>query len=295
MTIIQTNKKTKIIIFAIGVLLITSLILVFALLLKSDNITADELISANNFDKLLSKNNTIYIETVDQLGGRDYAYAEYNDGAANFCTSARNASSSWQTYLYNNYKFVVFSDGTLFSVCNKVQPNLSACDIFSSTMLILKHSNAKQSTLEKKDNGYELSYEITTNDNNKTDVIKYTFYFAKNYQCSSIEKLEKGTKTVTSFEYGVEKQYFDCLKNIDTKNTVEINITDVNSADYNTQKYVIPANTKFLIEHNKDATLYLDDGCTQVYDTEPFELPHIKSKVPVNENQNLYLCDKEMP
>ena len=42
------------------------------------------------------------------------------------------------------------------------------------------------------------------------------------------EEVKGGVRTVTKFEYGVKKNYFDCLKGIDTSKTVEVSITDVN-------------------------------------------------------------------
>lgn len=47
--------------------------------------------------------------------------------------------------------------------------------------------------------------------------------------------------------------------------------------------------TKILTQSYSDAKLYLDSGCTEVYETESYGSLFIKAKKTVNENLELYL------
>lgn len=79
------------------------------------------------------------------------------------------------------------------------------------------------------------------------------------------------------------------FKGIDTSKTVEVSITDVNSPDYKAKTYSVPYGTKILTQAYSEAKLYLDSGCTEVYETESYGSLFIKAKKPVNENLELYL------
>ena len=285
----QTRRKNFIICVFIGILVIVAAVFVIIFCQKTDDATAEELIEFNKIDNVLKKQETVYIEMSNVADNKEMAYIEYNDGSANICTTGSNAKVSWKSYLYNGCDFIAFPDDDIYSLCGGTKITLSACDIFASKMLIIEHSNAEQKGLEKEKDGYVLTYEEIIEENNKKDIIKYIFCFDNEFYCTSIEEVKGGVRTVTKFEYGVKKNYFDCLKGIDTSKTVEVSITDVNSPDYKAKTYSVPYGTKILTQAYSEAKLYLDSGCTEVYETESYASLFIKAKKPVNENLELYL------
>lgn len=284
----NSSKKVIVLVSLLAVIIIATVLSV-CFITKSGTPTAEELIEFNNIDNVLKKQETVYIEKSNVAGNKEMAYIEYNDGSANICTTGSNAKVSWKSYLYDGCDFIAFSDDDIYSLCGGMKITLSACDAFASKMLIIEHSKAEQKGLEKEKDGYVLTYEEIIEENNKKDIIKYIFYFDSEFYCTSIEELKSGVRTMTKFEYGVKKDYFDCLKGIDTSKKVEVSITDINSPDYKAKTYSVPYGTKILTQAYSEAKLYLDSGCTEVYETESYGSLFIKAKKPVNENLELYL------
>lgn len=285
----KNSSKKVIVLVSLLAVIIIAIVLSVCFITKSGTPTAEELIKFNKIDNVLKKQETVYIEMSNVAGNKEMAYIEYNDGSANICTTGSNAKVSWKSYLYNGCDFIAFPDDDIYSLCGGTKITLSACDIFASKMLIIEHSNAEQKGLEKEKDGYVLTYEEIIEENNKKDIIKYIFCFDNEFYCTSIEEVKGGVRTVTKFEYGVKKNYFDCLKGIDTSKKVEVSITDINSPDYKAKTYSVPYGTKILTQAYSEAKLYLDSGCTEVYETESYGSFFIKAKKPVNENLELYL------
>ena len=254
----SSHKKSIIFISSAVLIIIIALVIVF-FCIKSDNeTTPDNLINYNNFSNLLKKHDTIYIETADSHENKDTLYIEYNNGSSNIYSTARNAKSSWNIYQHNGYKYISFSDTEIYSLCSLKPMSATDYDLFAFTMLKIEQGNSKQTKFDKTDDGYVLEY----------DDGAFTLTFDKHNRCTSIKETKNNNITTTKFEYNIKKDYFDCLKEIDTKNTVKINITDVNSSNYETKTYTIPAKTKFALEIIPEATFYLDSDCKQVFITE---------------------------
>lgn len=276
---VNSRKKSIIFISSAALLIIIAFVIVFSCI-KSDNTTTpNNLINYNNFNSLLKKHDNIFIEVADSRENKDTLYIEYNNDSPNIYSTARNANSSWNIYQYNGYKYISFSDPEVYSLCSLKPMSATDYDLFAFTMLKIEQGNSKQTKFDKTDDGYVLEY----------DDGAFTLTFDKHNRCTSIKEAKNNNITTIKFEYNTKKDYFDCLKEINTKNTVKINITDVNSSDYETKTYTIPSSTKFALEIIPEATFYLDSNCKQVFSTESYVPPHILSMETVYENLDLYM------
>jgi hypothetical protein len=273
------RKKLIILILSVAIIIIIALVAVLFCIKSDNSTTPDDLITYNNFNNLSKNHDTFFIEVTDLYDNKDTLYIENNNDSTNIYSTAKNAESSWNIFQYNGYKYISFSDKEVYSVCSLKPMTATDYDLFSFTMLKIKHSNAKQTKFDKTDDGYVLEY----------DDGAFTFTFDKNNRCTLIKETKNNNITTTKFEYNIKKDYFDCLKNIDTQNTVNINITDVNSSNYETKTYTIPAKTKFILENTPEAILYLDSNCQQVFSTETHTPSLLLSKETVSENLDLYM------